>query len=73
MEEKMLPLKEKLRILSYLQKNVSNAGSFLLTHLKTKNQYQLSFVNGLDVKVISQDVDDCLEAAIREVGKIYFE
>lgn len=73
MEEKMLPLKEKLRILSYLQKNVSNAGSFLLTHLKTKNQYQLSFVNGLDVKVISQDVDDCLEAAIREVGKIYFD
>jgi len=73
MEEKMLPLKEKLRILSYLQKNVSNAGSFLLTHLKTKNQYQLSFVNGLDVKVISQDVDDCLEVSIREVGKIYFD
>ena len=69
----MMPLKEKLRVLAYLQKNVSNAGSFLLSHLKTKNQYQLSFVNGLAVKVISQDVDDCLEVAIREVGKIYFD
>tara|TARA_R110001599_G_scaffold300759_2_gene506048 strand:+ start:470 stop:1360 length:891 start_codon:yes stop_codon:yes gene_type:complete len=73
MEEKMIPLKEKLEILTYLQSQITNSGSFLLTFLKTKNSYQLSFVNGLAVKVICKNVDDCLEGAIRKVSKIYHD
>ena len=38
------PLNDKFDILSHLQKSL-DIGNYVLTHLKTKNTYQISFIN----------------------------
>lgn len=71
MDLKNTPLKEKFNMLSYLQKEVTGAGNFLIQHLKTKNKFQISFINGLLFSSKSDDVDICVEEGIIELASHY--
>lgn len=71
MNLKNTPLKEKFEMLSYLQKEVKGAGNFLIQYLKTKNQYQISFINGLLLSSQSDDIEVCVNFGIIELESHY--
>tara|TARA_R110001592_G_scaffold20489_4_gene83039 strand:- start:4588 stop:5349 length:762 start_codon:yes stop_codon:yes gene_type:complete len=61
---------EKFEMLSFLQSRIS-IGNYLVTFLKIKKVYQLSFVNGIEYKSRGNDLDIVLENGIEKVAKIY--
>jgi hypothetical protein len=75
------PLTEKFNILAYLQQEVKVAGNFSISYLKSKNMFQVSFVNGLGYKGQSPRIDGCIDLGINQLeiahkeehGKSYHE
>ena len=67
------PLNEKFNILAYLQNQVSEAGSFSISYLKTKNMFQISFVNGLGYKGLSPRIEGCIDGGITQLEIAYKE
>jgi|ETNvirenome_6_85_1030632.scaffolds.fasta_scaffold00199_19 hypothetical protein len=67
------PLNEKFNLLAYLQKEVSEVGSFSISYLKTKQMFQISFVNGIGYKGLSPRIDDCVELGLSQLKHHYKE
>jgi len=67
------PLNEKFNILAYLQREVNDSGSFLISYLKTKKMFQISFVNGLDYKGLSPRIEDCVDLGLNQLKLQYKE
>lgn len=67
---KHTPLEELFNELSYLQSEI-NVGSYLITFLKTKKLYQLSFMNGIDFKTRDKKLINCVEKGVNHLKKIY--
>ena len=65
-------IEEKFEMLSFLQRHCK-IGSFLLTRLKTKDTYQISFVNGSALKVRNHDLNKCLDQVIVDVAEYYYD
>ena len=65
-------IEEKFEMLSFLQRNLK-IGSFVVTRLKTKDTYQISFVNGSSLKVRNEDLNICLDNVIVDVAEYYHD
>ena len=75
MNIKDTPLKEKFEVLSYLQQSL-DIGNYVLTYLKTKNVYQLAFINKalpFEIKIRNQDLDELLVEVITELLSKFYE
>lgn len=70
MKTKMIPLLEKIKVLTFLQSKVPQRGSFTFTYLKTKNQYQITLLNrrdGSEIKHRETNIEDCFQYAISQL------
>tara|TARA_B110000902_G_scaffold264883_1_gene347550 strand:- start:1959 stop:2891 length:933 start_codon:yes stop_codon:yes gene_type:complete len=71
MKTKMIPLLEKIKVLTFLQSKVPQGGSFTFTYLKSQNQYQITLVNrkahSSDIKHRDTNIEDCFQYAISQL------
>ena len=67
------PLTEKFNKLAYLQQEVKTSGNFLISYLKSKNMFQISFVNGLGYKGQSPRIDGCIDLGLNQLEIAYMQ
>ena len=65
------PLHEKFKMLAFLQSNTKGIGQFILTYLKTRQTFQISFINGILFSTQADDVETCLNSTIIELDIRY--
>tara|TARA_R100001509_G_scaffold147843_1_gene105336 strand:+ start:651 stop:1259 length:609 start_codon:yes stop_codon:yes gene_type:complete len=65
------PIQEKFKMLAYLQSNIKGVGQFIITYLKTKQTFQISFINGILFSTQADDIETCLKATIIELDIRY--
>ena len=76
MKSKMLPLVEKVKIITFLQSKVPQGGNFTFTYLKTHNQYQITLLNRKDgsaIKHRADKIEDCFSIACQQLEREYYE
>lgn len=71
MDLRNTPMQEQFLMLTYLNNQIKNTGSYIYQYLKTKNQYQISFVNRSVVipKFLSDCPMGCLKDAIEYLAE----
>ena len=72
MNKENLTLQEKFKALTFLQSKIPFLGNYSLSFLKTKNLYQISFVNGYKEKFLHSDLDVCIDATLEDLDKLHF-
>ena len=73
MDLRNTPMEEQFSMLTFLTKKIKNSGSYLFQYLKTKNQYQISFVNSPSIipKFLADTPIQCLSEAIQHMALEY--
>ena len=65
------PLKEKFEMLAFLQAECKNVGNFIIQYLKTKQTFQISFINGINFSSQADDIETCVKSGIIELDIHY--